>query len=202
MPIEFLIRWGPLIVLLLSVAAHLAQSYRQGRVSSSQHTSALGSTDSPHAFVREILRRALGVMLLYFSYRAILPESEHNFGRIDWLSTEAVRLSGFGLSLLGAFWLVMTQIVMGEHWGIGIPTGALPWLVSTGPFTVSRNPVLLGVLAEAIGLFLTSATAVSLMGLTAIWLGAQIQVRFEEESLRATYGPDYIAYCKRVRRWL
>lgn len=199
---EFLIRWGPLMIMLLSVAAPLAQSHRQRRVSSSHHTNAPGAADSAHAFLRGGFRCALGVMLLYFSYQAVFPQSEQSFGRIDWLATEVVRLSGLGLSLLSAFWLVTTQIVIGEHWGVGVPASALPWLVNSGPFTVSRNPVFLGVVGEAIGLFLTSPTATTLMALTAIWFGAQVQIRFEENSLRATYGPDYVAYCKRVRRWL
>lgn len=202
MTTEFLIRWGPLMIMLLSVAAPLAQSHRQRRESSSHDTLTLGATDGAHAFVRGVIRRALSVMLLYFSYRAVFPQSEQNFGRIDWLVMEAFRLSGLGLSFLSAVWLVTTQIVIGEHWGVGVPANALPWLANSGPFTVSRNPVFLGVVGEAVGLFLTSPTATTLMALTAIWLGAQVQIRLEEISLQATYGSDYVAYCKSVRRWL
>lgn len=202
MTIEFLIRWGPLLTMLLSAATPLGQSCRQRRVSSSQHSSALGLADSAQAFARGVIRRALAVMLLYFSFRAVFPQSEPSFGRVDWLATEGVRLAGLGLALLSAFWLLTTQIVIGEHWGLGVPATALPSLVSFGPFAISRNPVFLGVIGEAVGLFLASPTAITLMALTAIWFGAQVQIRFEEDSLRATYGPDYIAYCRRVRRWL
>lgn len=188
--------------MLLSVVVPLAQFLQQRHVSLGHHTTALGAIDSAHAFVRGVVRRALSVMPLYFSYLAVFPQSEQNFGRVDWLATEAVRLSGLGFSLLSACWLVMTQIVLGAHWNVGVPASALPWLVKSGPFTVSRNPAFLGVVGEAIGLFLTSPTATTLMTLTALVLGAQVQIRFEENSLRATYGADYVAYCKRVRRWL
>lgn len=200
MVIAFLIRWGPLIVLLLSVGAHLGHTYWFRPAS--RQTATPSMADSAPAFMREIFRRALGVMLLYFLCRAVVPQTEQDFGRIDWLAIETVRLAGLAVSFLSALWLVAVQIMIGEHWGVGVPTSALPWLVDAGPFTVSRNPVFLGVVAEAIGLFLTSPTAASLMALTAIWLGAQLQVRFEEDSLRVTYGSDYIDYCKRVRRWI
>lgn len=202
MTIELLIRWGPLLTMFLSAAIPLGRSCRQWRVSSSQHGDALGLSDSAHAFARGVIRRAFVVMLLYFSFRVVFPQSEPNFGRVDWLATEGGRLSGLGLALLSAFWLLTTQIVIGEHWGLGVPATALPSLVSSGPFAISRNPVFLGAIGEAGGLFLASPTAITLMALTAVWFGAQIQVRFEEDSLRATYGADYIAYCKRVRRWL
>lgn len=171
MTIEFLIRWGPLLIMLLSAATPLGRSCRQRLVSSSQHGSDLGLSDSAHAFARGVIRRALAVMLLYFSFRVDFPESEPSFGRVDWLTTEGVRLTGLGLALLSASWLLTTQIVIGEHWGLGAPAAALPALVSFGPFTISRNPVFLGVLGEAGGLFLASPTAITLMALTAISLG-------------------------------
>lgn len=93
---------------------------------------------------------------------------EQDFGCVEWLAEETIRLSGLALAVLGAVWILMTQLSMGAHWSVDVPASALPWLVNAKPFTVSRNPVLLGVLAEAMGLFLSSPTALTLMALTAI----------------------------------
>lgn len=200
MVIEPLIRWGPLIVLLLSLAAHLGHSYwlRYASSSAAQPVAA----DSATVFVREVYRRAVGVLILYFLCRAFFPQLEQDFGRIDKVATETIRLCGLGLSLVGALWLIGTQIMVGELWGCTLGAASLPRLVDAAPFSVSRNPILLGLVAEALGLFLASPTAVTLMALTAIWLGAQLQIRLEEDVLRTTYGSDYLDYCQRVRRWL
>lgn len=201
MTAEFLIRWGPPTVLVLSVGAHLGRSYWLRRVLRAPVDSA-GTTDGTLGFVREVHRRTLGVMLAYFVCRALFPLLEHDFGRVEWLADETIRLSGLALAVLGAVWILATQISMGMHRSVDVPARAQPWLVNAKPFTISRNPVLLGVLVEAMGLFLSSPTALTLMALTAIWLGAQLQVRLEEEHLRASYGAEYQSYCQRVRRWL
>jgi protein-S-isoprenylcysteine O-methyltransferase Ste14 len=192
---DLLIRWGPLMVMLLSALTHFAQPFWPRRTVPEE---AFAPSSSAREFVRDIFRRALGVIVVYFLYRAVFPELEVDFGRIDWLALEAVQLSGLGISLLAALWLLMAQVLMAEHWDLDVP----PWMAQAAPFTFSRNPVLLGVIAEALGLFLASPTALMLMALTAVWLGAQLQVRLEEDALRANYGTEYIAYCKRVRRWL
>ncbi len=198
---EFLIRWGPLTVLVLTVGAHLGRSYWLRRASPALADPA-GTADSALGFIREVHRRSLGVMLAYFACRALFPLLEQDFGRVEWLAEETIRLFGLALAVVGAVWILMMQFAMGAHWSVDVPARALPWLVNARPFALSRNPVLLGVLAEAMGLFLTSPTALTLMALTTIWLGTQLQVRLEEEYLRASYGADYLSYCQRVRRWL
>jgi|UPI00082C8706 protein-S-isoprenylcysteine O-methyltransferase Ste14 len=200
MVVESLIRWGPLVVLLLSLAAHLGHTYGLRHASSVSAEPA--APDSAAVFVREVYRRAVGVLIPYFLCRAFFPQLEQDFGRIDKVATETIRLCGLGLALLGAVWLMATQILVGELWGGILGTGTLPKLASTAPLRVSRNPVLLGLVAKAIGLFLASSAAKKLMALTAIWLGAQLQIRLKEDALQTTYGSDYIDYCKRVRRWL
>lgn len=198
---EFLIRWGPPTILALSLAVQFGRSRRLRR-ELREPVDALGMTDRALGLVREFHRRAFGVVLVYFLFRCLFPEKEHDFGSIHWLADDVVRLSGLAIAAVGALWILATRVALREHWSLDMPATALPWLVNTAPFRVSRNPVLLGVLVEIIGLFLTSPTALTLMALTAIWLSVQLQVRLEEENLRACYGPDYLAYCQQVRRWL
>ena len=200
MMLESLIRWGPLILLLLLLAAHLGHAYWLRHASS--FAAEPVAPDSAAVFVREVYRRAVGVLLLYFLCRAFFPQLEQDFGRIDKVATETIRLGGLALAVAGTFWLMATQIMVGELWGGTLGTAALPRFVDVLPFSISRNPILLGLVAEALGLFLVSPTAVTLMALTAIWLGAQLQIRLEEDILRTTYGSDYTDYCQRVRRWL
>ena len=76
-------------------------------------------------------------------------------------------------------------------------------LITSGVFTVSRNPIYLG------DLLLLAAWAVWLgNAINAVWLGAfvwyiqRFQIEPEERALTRLFGERYRAYCANVRRWL
>ncbi len=198
---QALIRWGPLVMLLSAIAALVGRSVWVARVSG-RSPYLFASHDTAHDFVGAVFRRAVTVFVLFFLFRGLFPDSESAFGRVDWLASEPVRLSGLGLTLASAIWIVAGQVEMGCSWRIGIPEKDKPSLITSGLFSISRNPVFLGMIAMALGLFFASPTAITLMALTASWLGIQIQVRLEEWHLREIFGSEYTAYCRRVRRWI
>jgi len=76
-------------------------------------------------------------------------------------------------------------------------------LVTGGCYAWSRNPIYLGMS----GLQLAFALYVgSLIGILAaplfILVVARLHIDFEEEQLRKHFGPEWIRYEQRVRRWL
>jgi protein-S-isoprenylcysteine O-methyltransferase Ste14 len=74
--------------------------------------------------------------------------------------------------------------------------------VTRGPFRLSRNPVFFGLLVAALGVALVIPTALAWALLGATYVAISTQVRLEEEHLRGLHGPDYVAYCAAVPRWL
>lgn len=87
-------------------------------------------------------------------------------------------------------------------------TRAEPWrpatvLVSGGIYRFTRNPMYLGMATAclAIALFFLSLTA-SLLTLVAIAIIDRTVIAREETYLGRRFGADYVAYCRRVRRWL
>lgn len=198
---QVLIRWGPLVMLLSAIFALFGRSLWVARVTG-LNPYAFAHRDTAHDFVGAIFRRAIGVFVLFFAFRALFPDSESVFGRVDWLAREPVGLSGLGLMLASVIWIVAAQSQMGRSWRVGISDADRPRLITHGLFSISRNPVFLGMIAMALGLFLAAPTAITLMALTATWLGIQIQVRLEEQHLRETFGSEYAEYCRRVRRWV
>jgi protein-S-isoprenylcysteine O-methyltransferase Ste14 len=188
-------------MLLSAILALLGRSVWVARASGLSPY-AFGRRDTAHDFVGAIFRRTIGVFVFFFAFRALFPDSESAFGRVDWLASEPVGLSGLGLVLASVIWIVAAQAQMGRSWRVGIPDADRPRLITHGLFSISRNPVFLGMMAMALGLFLASPTAITLMALTATWLGIQIQVRLEEQHLRETFGSEYTEYTRRVRRWV
>lgn len=80
------------------------------------------------------------------------------------------------------------------------PTTAV---VSTGPYRISRNPMYVSLCALQVGIALLIDGLMPLLFLIPLALTLHFGViRREERYLEAKFGPDYIAFKSRVRRWL
>lgn len=76
-------------------------------------------------------------------------------------------------------------------------------LVTTGPFRYSRNPMYLGlsVVQVGIGVWLNRAWVIVLVIPALVWIRHRVIPR-EERRLTERFGPAYLDYQARVRRWL
>ncbi|MDH4022573.1 MAG: isoprenylcysteine carboxylmethyltransferase family protein [Gammaproteobacteria bacterium] len=76
-------------------------------------------------------------------------------------------------------------------------------LVSGGIYTVTRNPMYLGLLALLVAWAAYLSSAWALLGplVFALYI-TRFQILPEERALAALFGADYAAYRARVRRWL
>ena len=76
-------------------------------------------------------------------------------------------------------------------------------LISTGPFSLVRNPLYLGNIALWVG-FAVCARLVWLAPLILVVVGLEyhVIVRWEEQLLAARFGDSYRAYADRVPRWV
>ncbi len=75
-------------------------------------------------------------------------------------------------------------------------------LITTAPFTFSRNPMMLGVIVAQLGLFLALPTIFTSVCLAVgIW-AVNAQTRVEERALRDRFGAKYQDYEERTPRWL
>lgn len=87
-------------------------------------------------------------------------------------------------------------------------TAIVPWeptttVVTGGPFRFSRNPIYVGFLLVQISLAFAFSNGWLLLLLPVSWyLLDVVQVRREERYLVRTFGETYLAYARRVRRWL
>jgi len=76
-------------------------------------------------------------------------------------------------------------------------------LVSSGIYTVTRNPMYVGLLFVLIALAIFLSSAWALLGPAAYFLYiGRFQIAPEERALTALFGAKYTAYLFKVRRWL
>jgi protein-S-isoprenylcysteine O-methyltransferase Ste14 len=112
------------------------------------------------------------------------------------------------LQKIGWIFLIVSLIVvwfsqskMANSWRIGIDEDNSTKLVTNGMFSISRNPIFLGIMIVNIGLFLTIPNAFTLLILSLSTISVNTQIRLEEDFLKREFGNEYIEYAGKVRRW-
>jgi len=105
--------------------------------------------------------------------------------------------------LVGSFLaVILIHYYMGEEWRSGTRAEDRTRLITTGPFTVSRNPMMLCVIVAQVGLFLALPSLFTLVCLVlGVW-AVNAQVGVEERLLRQRFGEDYDTYVSHTPRWL
>ena len=110
----------------------------------------------------------------------------------------AAALIIIGLILL--FWGMLTFAL--------VKTAILPMrpaalVVDHGPYRFSRNPMYAGMALAYLGAALAANSVWTLIVFPfVIALLNRLVIKREENYLSSAFGPEYDAYCKRVRRWI
>lgn len=127
----------------------------------------------------------------------------------------AAPVSASGVLLLASVAVAVLLIVAGTvlaSWGQAlfrrartttVPGETSSALVTSGPYGVTRNPMYVGLFAvfEGVSLAFTLVWSMVLM-LPVFYYLNWFVVPLEEERLAGSFGAEYEAYRKKVRRWL
>ncbi len=110
-----------------------------------------------------------------------------------------------GIIMIGAalFIDVRTFLELRKHRTTILPTKGASHLVTTGPFSFSRNPIYLSntMLTFGIGLA-TGNTWLFATGLAAAFLTNHLAIKREELHLKHKFANEWRKYSGRVRRWI
>jgi protein-S-isoprenylcysteine O-methyltransferase Ste14 len=141
----------------------------------------------------------VGLLLVYLPSR-LLSWS----GIVAPGATGVPQVAGMIMVAIGtviALWCVFTFVFIGK--GTPAPFDPPRKLVVRGPYRFVRNPMYIGA-----GMTLAGAAlyyeSVSLLIYAAVFFAVVhlFVVAYEERVLRRSFGSEYEAYCRRVRRWL
>jgi protein-S-isoprenylcysteine O-methyltransferase Ste14 len=140
----------------------------------------------------------IGFVLIYLPARVLSWSGIARPAAVDWPQIVGMIVGGIGAVV--ALWCVSTFIWIGK--GTPAPFDPPRRLVIRGPYRFVRNPMDMGAGTALAGaaLFYLSPT---LLAYVAIFLlvAHLFVLLYEEPTLRRTFGPEYEAYCHRVRRW-
>jgi protein-S-isoprenylcysteine O-methyltransferase Ste14 len=116
-----------------------------------------------------------------------------------------VRYGVGGAIVLGAVMGLGYRAVRTMH---GTGQDANPWkptpsIIESGPYRFSRNPMYLQLVIICIGFAILFRNPwILLLTPVAAWVLQRFAIRPEEEYLEGKFGETYLAYKRRVRRWI
>ena len=115
----------------------------------------------------------------------------------------ALRIVGVVITALGVVAFILSVLQMKDNWRAGVAKEDKTSLVTNGIYSISRNPAFLGfdlmyigILFTFFNVYLCFATAFAL-----VFFHLQI-VNVEEDFLVEAFGNEYIAYRKKVCRYI
>ena len=189
----------PIYLILYMLVAFVIPTYRTYKQTGINPIT-FGKNDNAHdyiGFIMKVLIVLLFVAVLTYSmsekmYSYLVP--------ISYLQTQTLTIIGLALIHIALVWITIAQFQMSNSWRIGIDEKNKTELVIKGVFSISRNPIFLGMIISILGLFMIVPTALSFCLLITTYFIIQIQIRLEEDFLEKQHRQEYINYKLKTRR--
>ena len=167
--------------------AAFAASYRRGR----RELRDLGHLSTPTVVMLYPMYASLTVAVLVAAFGSLWP-----------MPVPRPLATAFGVALVavssGLYIVSRAKVkTFRATWGLTFDR-----LVTTGPYSVSRNPQIVGAIAFLLGVAILGRSSGALVVATLYALIAVLWIRLEEGALDRQYGPAYREYRRRVRRFL
>ncbi|HCT31020.1 MAG TPA: isoprenylcysteine carboxylmethyltransferase family protein [Bacteroidales bacterium] len=159
------------------------------------------NTDTAHDFLGKVSAPITSLIFIVTLVNLFYPAGLQYLAPFTWLEISALKITGYAIIHLALLWIVIAQVQMSNSWRVGIDHSAKTELKTNGLFSVSRNPVFLGMLSTLAGIFLIFPNAITMLTLVSSILLFQVQARLEEEYLKNTHGETYLNYCQNTDRW-
>ena len=159
-------------------------------------------TDDAHVYNGSVFAYILIVELVVVGIYAFKIEWYKYLLPFWYLESSILYVVGWVFLMLSLIIVWIAQSQMAKSWRIGIDEKNKTKLVTKGLFSISRNPIFLGIMIANIGLFIVIPNAFTLLIISLSTISINTQIRLEEEFLKREFGKDYFEYAKKVRRWI
>jgi protein-S-isoprenylcysteine O-methyltransferase Ste14 len=140
----------------------------------------------------------VGFLLIYLPARVLAWSGIVRPAAMEWPQIAGMVIGTAGAAL--ALWCVVTFVWIGK--GTPAPFDPPRRLVIRGPYRLVRNPMYVGGgLALAGAALFYRSWPLLVYGGTFLLVAHLFVMLYEEPALWRSFGPEYEAYCHRVRRW-
>lgn len=160
-----------------------------------------GKEDNPHNYIGGVFKILIALLVVVFILNVFAPGFYQKFLLpIGYMQNPTVFYIGLVLLHLSMFWIFIAQMQMGKSWRIGIDEKNKTEFITKGLFSVSRNPIFLGMIVAIFAAFLLLPNLFTFFIAFSGYIIIQIQIRLEEEFLQKQFGNEYVHYKKKTRR--
>ena len=113
-----------------------------------------------------------------------------------------IRIAGVTITTLGVVAFIVSVLQMKDNWRAGVQREEKTELVTTGIYSISRNPAFLGFDLMYIGIVITFFNWYLCVATCIVMVLFHLQiVNVEEDFLIEAFGDEYIKYRKKVCRY-
>jgi protein-S-isoprenylcysteine O-methyltransferase Ste14 len=159
-----------------------------------------GRADTAHDYIGFVMKLLMGLLLVMVVCFCAGKNVYPYLAPIGYLEIPWLRIVGLVLVHVALVWVAIAQFQMQHSWRIGIDEVHKTELRTKGIFSISRNPIFLGMMASMLGLFLVIPNALGFCLTLLTYFIIQIQIRLEEAFLEKQHGERYLQYKQRTRR--
>ena len=159
-------------------------------------------TDDAHGYNGKVYKAISYIELIIIGIYAFKNDWYEYLLPFWYLENPLLEKIGWGLLIVSIIMVWIAQSQMANSWRIGIDEKNKTKLVTSGLFSISRNPIFLGIMLANIGVFIVIPNAFTLLIISLSTISINTQIRLEEEFLRNEFGEEYKEYSKKVRRWI
>lgn len=161
-----------------------------------------GKSDDAHGYNGRIYKAISYIELVIVGIYAFKYDWYEYLLPFWYMENPLLQKIGWGLLILSLIVVWIAQTQMANSWRIGIDENSKSELITHGFFSISRNPIFLGIMLANIGLFLVIPNAFTLLIISLSTTSINTQIRLEESFLSQKFGAAYASYSKKVRRWI
>jgi protein-S-isoprenylcysteine O-methyltransferase Ste14 len=198
---SFLKIYLPLFLVGYILVAFVLPSYRTYK-QTGINPLVFGSTDNAHDYIGLIMKWLIAFLFIIVFVFSCSNYIYQFFVPITYLQYAIITYVGLAIMHIALIWISIAQYQMQQSWRIGIDEQHKTDLITKGIFSISRNPIFLGMIITVVGLFLVLPSALSLCITICTYIVIQIQIRLEESFLSKQHGDKYHNYICKVRRLL
>ena len=181
------------IEVLIFYVAYFLKLINQRKKGIKTNQLGIGNKSRKIVIIESLLRFSSTAIVIVVLVSAILNTS--------LFSNQMVRGIGLVLLGLGTCLFIIAMVTMQDNWRAGIPEKDKTDMVTTGIYTISRNPAFLGFDLTYIGASLAFGNIIVLI-LTALTIALMhLQILEEEKYLETTFGNRYDTYKNKVGRY-
>lgn len=121
---------------------------------------------------------------------------------IEYLELAVIKNIGIAFCIIGFSLVLTAQFHMESDWRIGIDDQTENSLKVTGLFSLSRNPIYLGLMISFVGFFMIAPNVLSFCFVVIMYITLEMKIRFEESFLEKTHETVYKEYQRKGGRWI